>query len=147
VGLRSHHANRPILIEGDPLPVRLRRSQAIKARKMTRPAADRSGIAVPRSARQAAGSAAPPAATVAALAGIAGAISHSHMRQLAQDHGQLGWHAHKFPLSVHGLEIVASLVLLAARRTAGQAGCHGLRWPPAPPAASPPTSPQQGQTS
>jgi hypothetical protein len=48
VGLRSHHANRPILIEGDPLPVRLRRSQAIKARKMTRPAADRSGIAVPQ---------------------------------------------------------------------------------------------------
>ena len=53
------------------------------------------------------------AATVAALAGIAGAISYSHMRQLAVDHGQAGWHAHAFPLSVDGIEIVASLVLLA----------------------------------
>ncbi|HUD39118.1 MAG TPA: DUF2637 domain-containing protein [Streptosporangiaceae bacterium] len=34
------------------------------------------------------------------LARIAGAISYSHMRQLAQDHGQAGWHAHAFPLSV-----------------------------------------------
>ena len=30
VGLTSHHANRPILIEGDPLPVSLRRSRAIR---------------------------------------------------------------------------------------------------------------------
>jgi hypothetical protein len=34
------------------------------------------------------------------------------MRQLAQ----AGWHAHAFPLSVDGIEIVASLVLLADRR-------------------------------
>jgi hypothetical protein len=40
------------------------------------------------------------AGTVAALAGLAGAISYSHMRQLAQDHGQPGWHAHAIPLSV-----------------------------------------------
>lgn len=33
VGLTSHHANRTILIEGDPLPVNLRRSRAIKARQ------------------------------------------------------------------------------------------------------------------
>jgi hypothetical protein len=29
--------------------------------------------------------------TVAGLAGIAGALSYSHMRRLAQDHGQAGW--------------------------------------------------------
>jgi hypothetical protein len=55
-------------------------------------------------------------ATVVGLAGIAGAISYSHMRELAQEHGQAGWHAHAFPLSVDGIEIVASLVLLADRR-------------------------------
>ena len=62
------------------------------------------------------------AATVAGLAGIAGAISYSHMRQLAQDHGQAGWHAHAFPLSVDGIEIVASLVLLADRRARRRPG-------------------------
>jgi hypothetical protein len=59
--------------------------------------------------------------TVVGLAGIAGALSYSHMRQLAQDHGQAGWHTHAFPLSVDGIEIVASLVLLADRR-AGRSG-------------------------
>ncbi len=57
------------------------------------------------------------ATTVVGLAGIAGALSYSHMRQLAQDHGQAGWHAHAFPLSVDGIEIVASLVLLADRQS------------------------------
>jgi Protein of unknown function (DUF2637) len=61
-------------------------------------------------------------ATVAALAGLAGAISYSHMRQLAQDHGQAGWHAHAFPLSVDGLEIVATLVLLSDRRQRRRSG-------------------------
>lgn len=60
--------------------------------------------------------------TVAGLAGIAGAISYSHMRQLAQEHGQAGWHAHAFPLSVDGVEIVASLVLLADRRAGRPSG-------------------------
>jgi Protein of unknown function (DUF2637) len=62
------------------------------------------------------------AGTVAALAGIAGALSYSHMRQLAQVHGQAGWHAHAFPLSVDGIEIVASLVLLADRRAGRRSG-------------------------
>lgn len=31
LGLTSHHANRPILIEGDPLPVHLRKSRTVKA--------------------------------------------------------------------------------------------------------------------
>jgi hypothetical protein len=55
------------------------------------------------------------ATTVAWLAGIAGALSYSHMRQLAEAHGNAGWHAHTLPLSVDGVEIVASLVLLADR--------------------------------
>ena len=61
-------------------------------------------------------------ATVAGLAGIAGAISYSHMRQLAAAHGDAGWHAHAFPLSVDGVEIVASLVLLADRRVGRRSG-------------------------
>lgn len=60
--------------------------------------------------------------TVTALAALAGAISYSHMRQLAWQHGQAGWHAHAFPLSVDGLEIVASLVLLAGRRSGRRTG-------------------------
>jgi hypothetical protein len=62
------------------------------------------------------------AITVAGLAGIAGALSYSHMRALAEDHGQAGWHAHAFPLSVDGVEIVASLVLLADRRAGHRSG-------------------------
>ena len=61
-------------------------------------------------------------ATVAGLAGIAGAISYSHMRMLAAAHGDTGWHAHAFPLSVDGVEIVASLVLLADRRAGRRSG-------------------------
>jgi hypothetical protein len=60
--------------------------------------------------------------TVAALAAIAGAISYSHMRELAAAHGEAGWQAHTYPLSVDGIEIVASLVLLADRRTGRASG-------------------------
>ncbi len=60
--------------------------------------------------------------TVAGLAGIAGAISYSHMRELAAAHGETGWQGHAFPLSVDGIEIVASLVLLADRRTGERSG-------------------------
>jgi hypothetical protein len=60
--------------------------------------------------------------TVVGLAGIAGAISYSHMRQLAASHGQTGWHAHAFPLSVDGIEIVASLILFADRRGGRRSG-------------------------
>jgi hypothetical protein len=62
------------------------------------------------------------AVTVVALAGIAGAISYSHMRQLAAEHGEVGWRTHAFPLSVDGIEIVASLVLLADRRAGRESG-------------------------
>lgn len=60
--------------------------------------------------------------TVAGLAGIAGAISYSHMRNLAAAHGETGWQAHAFPLSVDGIEIVTSLVLLADRRAGRPSG-------------------------
>ena len=53
---------------------------------------------------------------VAALAVIAGAVSYAHMKVLAERHGETGWRAHAFPLSVDGIETVASLVLLADRR-------------------------------
>jgi Protein of unknown function (DUF2637) len=61
-------------------------------------------------------------ATVAGLAGIAGAISYSHKRQLAAALGDTGWHAHAFPSSMDGAEIVASLVLLADRRAGRNSG-------------------------
>jgi Protein of unknown function (DUF2637) len=60
--------------------------------------------------------------TVIGLAGIAGAISYSHMRELAVAHGETGWQGHAFPLSVDGIEIVASLVLLTDRRTGRRSG-------------------------
>jgi Protein of unknown function (DUF2637) len=71
--------------------------------------------------------------TVAGLAGIAGAISY--MRELAAAHGEIGWQAHAFPLSVNGIEIVAPLVLLARmlehrrgeeRRPANGAACAAI---------------------
>jgi hypothetical protein len=89
---------------------------------MTRPAAAGSGLKDPRNSVADRWISRAAAATVAGLAGIAGAISYSHMRQLAVDHGQAGWHAHAFPLSVDGIEIVASLVLLADRRAGRRSG-------------------------
>jgi hypothetical protein len=61
-------------------------------------------------------------ATVVVLAGVAGAISYSHMGELARLHGEVEWRAHAFPISVDGIEIVASLVLLAHRRAGTRAG-------------------------
>jgi hypothetical protein len=60
--------------------------------------------------------------TVVGLAGIAGAISYSHMAELAEVHGEHSWRAHMFPLSVDGIEIVASLVLLADKRAGRRSG-------------------------
>ncbi|MBO3737988.1 DUF2637 domain-containing protein [Actinoplanes flavus] len=59
---------------------------------------------------------------VVGLAGISGAISYSHMKHLAQLHGETGWRAHMFPLSVDGIDIVASLVLLADKRAGRRSG-------------------------
>jgi Protein of unknown function (DUF2637) len=44
-------------------------------------------------------------ATVVGLAGIAAAISYSHMHELAIRHGESGWRGHAFPLSVDGIEL------------------------------------------
>src|SRR5947207_3814161 len=61
-------------------------------------------------------------ATVVGLAGVAGAISYSHMAELARLHGEVGWRSHAFPVSVDGIEVVASLVVLAHRRAGTPAG-------------------------
>ena len=60
--------------------------------------------------------------TVAGLASVAGAISFSHMTELATEHGQTGWHSWAFPISVDGLEVVASLVLVTQRRVGRRPG-------------------------
>jgi hypothetical protein len=59
---------------------------------------------------------------VGGLAIVAGAISFAHMRELALDHDQLGWKSYAFPISVDGLEIVASLYLVAQRRAGRPTG-------------------------
>ena len=53
---------------------------------------------------------------VGGFALVAGAISFDHMRELATHHDQTGWKSYAFPISVDGLEIVASLYLVAQRR-------------------------------
>jgi hypothetical protein len=59
---------------------------------------------------------------VGGLAVVAGAVSFAHMRELALDHHQLGWKSYAFPISVDGLEIVASLYLVAQRRAGRPTG-------------------------
>src|SRR6266699_1005616 len=110
----SRPANRLILIEGHPAPGSPAVAGRYQGREVTRsaPATGRADKWISRTAT----------ATVAGLAGIAGAISYSHMRQLAATNGDTGWHAHAFPLSVDGVEIVASLVLLADRRAGRASG-------------------------
>ncbi|WP_051110643.1 DUF2637 domain-containing protein [Longispora albida] len=76
----------------------------------TRPPGDGSPPAPARGVRIAA------TATVAVLAGVAAAISYDHMRTLAVAHGESGWRSHAFPVSVDGIEVVASLVLFADKR-------------------------------
>jgi hypothetical protein len=44
------------------------------------------------------------------------------MHELAIRHGETGWRAHAFPVSVDGIELTASLVLLAHRRAGTRAG-------------------------
>jgi hypothetical protein len=59
---------------------------------------------------------------VGGLALVAGAISFAHMAQLAAAHGQTGWKSSAFPISVDGLELVASLYILARHRARCPAG-------------------------
>jgi hypothetical protein len=39
------------------------------------------------------------------------AISYSHMLELTVRHGESGWRAHAFPLSVDGIELAASMLV------------------------------------
>jgi hypothetical protein len=57
---------------------------------------------------------------VIVVAGIAAVVSYSHMQQLA-DHAGEGWRSWLIPVSIDGLVVAASMVLLARRR-AGLAG-------------------------
>lgn len=59
---------------------------------------------------------------VGGLAVVAGAISFDHMRELAGYHDQTGWKSYAFPISVDGLEVVASLYLVAQRRAGRPTG-------------------------
>ena len=61
----------------------------------------------------------------AVVALVAFAASYTHMRQLAAEHGQ-GWLSWLIPLSVDGLLMVASLVIVTARRD--RAGEPWLAW-------------------
>lgn len=53
---------------------------------------------------------------------ICGAISYDHLHTLAGHNGQIGWRAAAFPLSVDGVEITSSLVLLTAHLQGRKAG-------------------------
>ena len=59
------------------------------------------------------------AAVVAAVAAFAAVVSYSHIYDLAREHGQAGTAARLLPLSVDGLILAASLVMLHAARTGG----------------------------
>jgi hypothetical protein len=63
---------------------------------------------------------------VGGLALVAGSISFAHMTALAAAHGQAGWKSGAFPVSVDGLELVASLYILARHRAGRPTGA--LPW-------------------
>nr|WP_084132166.1 DUF2637 domain-containing protein [Actinocatenispora sera] len=54
-------------------------------------------------------------ATVAVLGLLAAAISYDHIRHLAQTHAETGWTALAIPLTIDGIEVVATLAVLAPR--------------------------------
>ncbi|MDG4838300.1 DUF2637 domain-containing protein [Micromonospora sp. WMMD967] len=60
--------------------------------------------------------------TTLGLAGVAGAVSYDHLRELAESRGEQGWKAHAFPLTVDGIEVVATLAILADRRAGRPSG-------------------------
>lgn len=60
-------------------------------------------------------------AVVTGVAGIAAAISYGHMHDWASANGEPSWRALLFPLSVDGLLIAASAVLLADSRSGRKA--------------------------
>ena len=67
------------------------------------------------------------AGVVLAVAGFAAVISYSHIYELARVHGQSGTPARLLPLSVDGLILAASLVMLHEARN-GRTAPHLARW-------------------
>ena len=69
------------------------------------------------------------AGSAALLALIAGTVAYLHMYLLVEVHGQPGWVAALTPLSVDGMIVAASTMLLADSR-AGKSGgcCPGRCW-------------------
>jgi hypothetical protein len=59
---------------------------------------------------------------VALLALIAGTVTYLHMHTLVEVHGQPGWVAVLTPLSVDGMIVAASTILLADSRSGGRGG-------------------------
>lgn len=58
---------------------------------------------------------------VVVVAGVAAVVSYAHMRHLAEQAGE-AWRADILPLSVDGLLVAASLVLLVRRKAGRRAG-------------------------
>ncbi len=59
-------------------------------------------------------------AAVLLVAAVAAIVSYAHMQEVARDAGE-GWRAYLLPLSVDGLVVASSMVLLTHRRV-GLAG-------------------------
>ncbi|MCF7552247.1 DUF2637 domain-containing protein [Pseudonocardia sp. WMMC193] len=60
-------------------------------------------------------------ASVSVVAAVAAVASYVHMHELATEAGE-GWRAHLIPLSVDGLLVAASMVMLVRRRAGLHAG-------------------------
>lgn len=60
-------------------------------------------------------------AAVSVVAAVAAVASYVHMHELATEAGE-GWRAHLIPLSVDGLLVTASMVMLVRRRAGLRAG-------------------------
>lgn len=60
-------------------------------------------------------------AAVSVVAAVAAVASYVHMHELATDAGE-GWRAHLIPLSVDGMLVAASMVMLVRRRAGEDAG-------------------------
>jgi hypothetical protein len=119
VGRTDQHANRDVLVDGDPAAGTSAQVTGPEGGAMTR--AGTGSPAPPGAVSAPAGRAdtcirAAAGVTVAGLAGIAGAISY--MQELAASHGEIGWQAHAFALSVNGIEIVAPLARMLEHRRA-----------------------------
>jgi Protein of unknown function (DUF2637) len=55
-------------------------------------------------------------AAVAIVAAVAGWVSYRHALQVVSAHGETGWLAKAYPLTIDGLIVAASMVLLTAAR-------------------------------